>query len=655
MKTLVCLEVTPNHDKKSTIVSYKEKVVRKVMEIGKSLPADVAEELLVKAEGFVRPKLPDFSARVTLLKLLQLRADLSSTPQGTQSDAVQQLMSLVAEDPDKSVEAVGELLANFEPWHVASHLHKFKQEFVAVLQTSARGPPVAPCAETLDRELASRLGEALQTELQHAPKSVLRAPKSETPFFAFQLMEQIADVRNPVQKMEQNAEKLWDFVFCLSRLEDPGIWVDGAGLVLAALRAKLKVELPSLPDEVLYKASYFLKERKDACARAQELFRSDLGVATETEDSKTFRTELLMQLFKRRPKDSLDLLSALVADSDEEAQDNLLKTLLQSDGSDDATAGDDAASACGVECDCESVLVKLLFARRGGVPGKLLQKLALESSDSDSYIHKLAPETSLALASQLVGAERPVEGARIAVIASKVFDSLGSTERSEKALARAYGMDPCNAEAAEGMLSLLLGDLEKRGHTEQERLLLTLLFEHNRMVPDHLLPSLPLEPHEIRQVPPEAALSLAEQLWNSNRRAAGAQVAVLAAQAFDELGSQEEAYRAYVRAHSMDSLNTDASNGLLSATSRSCQELAALVKQQQTTIDQLRKLSDHLAEEVEGLRNHVQARDGRGIIWDLSGQDLVEGFCKESPKINLENGSDSKHVQACLGLPQSFY
>jgi len=209
-------------------------------------------------------------------------------------------------------------------------------------------------------------------------------------------------------------------------------------------------------------------------------------------------------------------------------------------------------------------------------------------------------------------------------------------------------MDHGNAEAAEGMLNVLLGHLEKKGQTEQERLLLTLLFDFKRRVPDHLLACLALEPREVRQLPPGASLALAEQLSDLKRHQEGAQLAVLAAEAFEADELQEEADSAYARAHGMDRLNVDASNGLLSATSRSCRGLAVLVKEQQATIDQLRKCTEHLIKEVKGLRNHVQSREGRGIIWDLSGEDLVEGFCKESPKINLENGSESKHVQAWI-------
>ena len=56
VKAISCLEVLPNHDKKSAIVTYMETTVRKAMELDKSVPADIAEKLLSKAEGFVRSK-----------------------------------------------------------------------------------------------------------------------------------------------------------------------------------------------------------------------------------------------------------------------------------------------------------------------------------------------------------------------------------------------------------------------------------------------------------------------------------------------------------------------------------------------------------------------------------------------------------------------
>ncbi|CAE7553015.1 PUB53 [Symbiodinium sp. CCMP2592] len=618
-------QVVPNHDKKSAIVTYMETTVRKAVELAKSVPADIAEALLLKAEGFVRSKPPDSAARVNLLKLLQLRAAL---PSESRRETVEQLMSLVAEDPAKSVEEVAELLANFESWDVASHLcdrNKFDQEFVMFLQTSAHGPPVLPCAEMLEKELASRLAEALERERERA----LAAAKPKMPA----LVGHKTQTGGVVPSLEPVAGKLWEFVFCLSSVQASGIWVDGAALVLAALHTKLQVDLPNLSDEILSKALHFLKKREDACARAVELFRSDLCMASETKDSKTFRAELLMLLFKRHPEDGLALLSSFVADFDHEAQDNLLNILLQN-----------VPEKGPVECTCQPALLKLLYARREQVPDELLPKLSLEPG----HIQLLAPETSVALAQQLLMAERPAEGSRIAVIAAKAFESLGSTEKSERAFTLAYDMDHGNAEAAEGMLNVLLGHLEKKGQIEQERLLLTLLFEFKRRVPDHLLACLALEPREIRQLPPGASLALAEQLSDSKRHQEGAQLAVLAAEAFEASGLQEEADSAYARAHSMDRLNVDASNGLLSATSRSCRGLTALVKEQQATIDQLRKCTEQLVKEVEGLRNHVQSREGRGIIWDLSDEDLVEGFCKESPKINLENGSESKHVQAWI-------
>ena len=608
MKAISCLEVLPNYDKKSAIVTYMEATVKKAMELAKSVPADIAEELLSKAEGLVQSKELDSVARETLLRLLLLRAAL---PSASRRGAVRQLLSLVAEDPEKSAETVAEVLANFESWDVASHLGELKDDFLAFLQASARGPPVLPCAEMLERELASRLAQALERERGLADAK----PKQKG--------QQLAS------QVEAIAGGLWEFVLRLSK--EPGIWVDGAALVLAALHSKLKIQLSSLSAEVLSKALYFLKNREDACARAVELFRSDLDMARETEGLKTFRAELLVQLFKRRPEDSLTLLSSFVADSDHEAQENLMNILLQN-----------VPEKGPVECTSQPVLLKLLYDRDGRVPDELLPKLSLEPG----YIQQLAPETSVALAQQLHTAGRQAEGSRIAVSAAKAFESLGSTEKAESLFSPAYDMDHDNAEAARGMLNMLLGHLEQKGQTEQEGLLLTLLFDDGRTVPEHLLGSLALEPHEIRQLPPGASLSLAEQLSASRRPQEGARLAVLAAEAFEAAGLQEEADSAYARAHGMDRFNVDASNGLLSATSRSCKGLAVLVKEQQATIDQLTKCTEGLVQELERLRKHVQARDGRGIIWDLSGEDLVEGFCKESPKINLESGSESKHVQA---------
>ena len=161
MKDISCLEVFPNHDKKSAIVTYVETTVKKAMELATSVPADIAEELLSKAVGFVGSRPKDSVARETLLRLLLLRAAL---PSASRRGAVQQLLSLVAEDPEKSAETVAEVLANFESWEVALHLGELKDDFVDFLQASARGPPVLPCAEMLERELAGRWAQALERE-----------------------------------------------------------------------------------------------------------------------------------------------------------------------------------------------------------------------------------------------------------------------------------------------------------------------------------------------------------------------------------------------------------------------------------------------------------------------------------------------------------
>ena len=187
-----------------------ERVVEEIFAIAPYLPAADAQALLVRADSLIRPEpcVPDAqlptAVRGKLLKLLRLRANLPATLQG---NALQELKAMLLQTPTQ------EFLDNFNAWDAEPLLSYFCDQRLEWMQRAARRRGSVIHADILERELASRLAHCLP----------------------------------------QSLGKLWQFVLSLSS-EDPGVWLEGAALVLATFHSELQVKFRDLPPALLDKA-----------------------------------------------------------------------------------------------------------------------------------------------------------------------------------------------------------------------------------------------------------------------------------------------------------------------------------------------------------------------------------------------------------------
>ena len=210
-----------------------ERVVEEIFAIAPYLPAADAQALLVRADSLIRPEpcVPDAqlptAVRGKLLKLLRLRANLPATLQG---NALQELKAMLLQTPTQ------EFLDNFNAWDAEPLLSYFCDQRLEWMQRAARRRGSVIHADILERELASRLAHCLP----------------------------------------QSLGKLWQFVLSLSS-EDPGVWLEGAALVLATFHSELQVKFRDLPPALLDKAIRCLQCREASALQAQSLFKAALG------------------------------------------------------------------------------------------------------------------------------------------------------------------------------------------------------------------------------------------------------------------------------------------------------------------------------------------------------------------------------------------
>ncbi|CAE7407055.1 Wdsub1 [Symbiodinium sp. CCMP2456] len=226
-------KVIPNVLQQASIRVFMERVVEEIFSIAPFLPAVDAQALLVRADSLIRPepgvpdcKLPT-AVRGKLLKVFRLRANLPTSLQG---NAQQELKAMLRQTPMR------ELLDNFNAWDAEPLLSYCCDQKLEWMHLAARRRGSLIHADILERELASRLAHCLP----------------------------------------QSLEKLWQFVLSLSS-EAPGVWLEGAALVLAAFHGELHVKYRDLPPALLESAIRCLRCREASALRAQSLFKAALG------------------------------------------------------------------------------------------------------------------------------------------------------------------------------------------------------------------------------------------------------------------------------------------------------------------------------------------------------------------------------------------
>ncbi|CAE7342071.1 WDSUB1 [Symbiodinium necroappetens] len=426
-------KVIPNQEKVAAILDFKQKTIDEILSVASHIPSDLAQKLLQRAEDFIRPKLPDGAYQRKLAKVLQLKAGLPSE----QDVAVSQLLCLLADNPQAM--DVRQFLENFYTWEVwpilrSCRVHR-KDDLVEVLRKAASTAPTMACAEDLDRLRASRLAAGVKAH-------------------GGGFRQNLASF--------WNVNKLWRFVLprasgSVDSVTDPGMWLEGAALVLAGLHVWLRLKspfcLPDVPEKLLAESISCLRtlSPEDFGARVCLFFGTDADVWNENSDltgwtenycDQDFLASLFLELSRRRSGDRAAqkelLLQALDASPTHDlARDSLLQLFLESldiEGS----------------VEEEHVLITLLLAKHDQVPEETLSKLTLAPDQVKEL--KLAPPTLLGLANQLAAADRSEQGARLAVHAATQFDAMGDQENAMLAYGRAYSMDRRNEDALHGMV-----------------------------------------------------------------------------------------------------------------------------------------------------------------------------------------------------------
>ena len=297
-------------------------------------------------------------------------------------------------------------------------------------QATARRPPLLPCHEVGDVKITGVCLESLLKRLQKKRPSVLQS----------QVLDKECATRLAARwQTTDGAEALWKFALELGSSADPGVWLGGAALVLAAVHGKVVVDLPALPDSLLASAVSLLKTPLDAAALALEVFKCDFGLAFDTQTCSCSLASLLWEQARRCESDPSAqeplLIEAFMADEENsDVRGALLKLLLQ--------------HLEGGTLDKEDVLLKLLFFEHNQVPKKLLSKLSLAAE----HVRVLEPASCVTLANQLQEEGRPEDGAKVAVIAAEAFDACGSKEEAQSSYILAYNMDRRNPDAAHGVV-----------------------------------------------------------------------------------------------------------------------------------------------------------------------------------------------------------
>lgn len=403
------LALFPNRDKKSAVVVYKEAVVQRVISIKHRLLSstsnDEALKLLEKAEVFVRPLLPDTSARRTLVALLLVRVKLL----GSSRDAIIfEITVLLIEIKDSNQVRV--FLNEIQEHEVRCLLEKLEDDMVARLRDTSVNLDMHKHA--IDLELARRLARRAMCVGNDAP-----------------------------------LQELWMLI--LQHNHDD-FWAKAAAVLLASCIQRLDVNLQTLGNQLLDDAYICTNSRDVAAHTANIFFKHDMRIpaasnwppkecawiamelAIRTDDNLR-KIRLLAEAYKMNPAnrhlraDILKHLHQLLLDMDTEA------TVV-----------------------CEGLFLKLVCVDKHSIPEDLIPRLTL----SNDRLQELAADELLFLGEQ-IGVKRRADGSTLALKAAELFLNMGSDERSQEAFLRAFSLDPHNAHAADGLIQRVVALTQK--------------------------------------------------------------------------------------------------------------------------------------------------------------------------------------------------
>ena len=376
-------------------------------------------DLVQRGEEFVRPLLPDTSARKKLAALLLLKMKLP----GVERDAIlQELVSLMVEMQDD--DQLQSFLGVMQLSELANLLPKLQEEMIESLHIIARSSGVfKECiAQHFASRLASRLGDATCLK------------------------------------------KLWELV-CSNSHYGEVVWAKAAGILLAAFPDRLELSVPLEVDgQILLHARAFAEGQSHAISFAKSFFQYDLGISATgnwpLKGCAMIFFELCTRLFAtdEHCQKKLELLLKAHAIDDSNAsirqtlREELHQCLLRME-----TPG------AGGSINVEGLLLQLYLVDDNKVPADVLHKLTL----GETELKDLSAD-QLCLLSEQLEVSRRGDAARLAVRAAQLFADEGRNSESQDAFLQAFSCDRSNDDAADGMVEAIRDmkeDLEAK--TEQ--------------------------------------------------------------------------------------------------------------------------------------------------------------------------------------------
>jgi len=193
-------------------------------------------------------------------------------------------------------------------------------------------------------------------------------------------------------------------------------------------------------------------------AKAQELFKSNLGLDADRSDSATLPgfTKILLEMSDRQvgqesARRQLLLLAREVDPENAKVRSHLTKILSEDLDVDNGH-------------EFEGLLITMIFEDGDVLPQHLLSKLWLDPTQ----LSQIKPALLLQLAEQLVCANRSQDGARVAVVAAQQHEAASDIKATQQAFIRAYAMDHSNADASNGVAEMCSAALTECSQLEEE-------------------------------------------------------------------------------------------------------------------------------------------------------------------------------------------
>eukprot|EP00435_Cladocopium_sp_Y103_P047591 s2183_g14.t1 len=393
----------PNRDKKSAIVQYKESVVQGVFSLKEQLlSSDTIDQalklkLLEKAELFVRPLLPDTSARKQLAALLLIRVKLISS---NRDSVILEICVLLLDFGDEKLTL--EFLCDVSEQEVARVLEELEDEMFSRLRETQtfQLSPVHPHRDAFDLEYTRRLA-------RHAGD-------------------------------DGQLKELWELLLLHDQKDS---WLKATAVVLASFVDRLDVDLTTLGDQLLHHAYKCLHNKDVAVLMATEFFKYDLGISADLAWPPKGCASILMEVAIRTEDDQRKIRLLAQAYNMDPGNQSLrstnLKHLHQYLLSEHEAASTDMA---------ERLFLKLSLEEKQEIPEDLIFRLTLGHHQLDD----VSADQLLVLAQQ-IGPKRHMDGARLAARAALWLRSRDLAE-AQDAFLLAFSLDRKNDDAIDGLI-----------------------------------------------------------------------------------------------------------------------------------------------------------------------------------------------------------